>query len=435
MNHRFFSFVIVLFLFVSISNASDLNETKQQIDLLESKVQANPQDALSYFNLGAYLYRAKRYRSAIAAYDTVVSLKSSLAPVALIYEAGIYLKFGKIDKAKAALQGVEISSLPPNLKKSALLLKNRLFLSGFAEEADISKTPNAVTPPTETKEPKASRSFSALADLSYGYNSNPQTLANTGGGNSPGDQQTQIKAHADYQIDAASDYDLKFDYAFSGIYFSHEHSSNYVYHDLTLPIAWYFDLYRVRLTPEFYFDYYGGPSFSRAIGGTIDISKKVGSSYLGFSYLHQAIHNVSSEYSYLTGAQDKVQASLQSQWSHSSTFINFYVGRLKYEDSASLESSYSLVGANAGYRYVLGHFDLNLALAYEIHLYGQAADDPFARRDYKLYDDIQLGYNLSHLWHLYFDTNHTDNRSNFNSASNDHSYLQSIYIGGFTYAF
>lgn len=418
--------VLVLFIFLS-QIQSHAQAVHDDLTTFLSRAKADPSDAVAWFNSGVIFQRKKDFSRALQSYQKVIQLGSPLTPVALYYQALIYSSnefFGaeKETQAKNKLGQIKIENVPPNLKRKVLELKNKLFLSDFTNQNSIAENL------TEHDEEKKEKKYSGFFDLSFGSNSNPQTLADLTTNQIASDQQTQMRLNLEYQFLGSKDFEVRGEYNYSGTFFRRATDSNYVYNDLLLPLSYYIDSTRLRLTPELYIDTYGGPSFSQTIGGTFDVTIKLDNAYLGISYLAQQIKNLTSTYSYLTGSQNKVSLNGVYSWSiHSISFVPYFA-RLSYQDTAALSSSYDAYGANLNYTYLVLPWIFSGSLGYESRSYPKADADAISRADQRIFEQFKVGYLLSSYFKINLEADNTVNQSNFITTSNDRAYAQTVYL-------
>ncbi|MBC7467246.1 MAG: hypothetical protein H7256_14745 [Bdellovibrio sp.] len=408
----------------------------QDIHYWIARTQRNPNDAMAWFNLSVLRQRDKKYDEAHTGYEKVVQLNSPLSPVALYYNSLVYVAQNNPAAAKALLVKINIEKVPIHLKTKVLGLKNKLFLADFAEQKDLTDVLSDQSKTAEKESAvKKEKSFSGYAEINYGSNSNPQTEADLTSNQISSDNQTQGRLNLGYQFYANSDFEVRADYAFSATSFQKNTGSNFNYHDLVIPLSYYFDAYRFRLSPEYYQDTYGGPAFSNSLGGTLELTLRDGNSFYGLSGSSQNIKNVTTTYSYLTGSQSKVALSASSEWSANSFSFAPYFTKLQYQDTSTLGSSYQAFGANANYTRLELPWIFALSLGYEQRNYVKATADTFARTDKRTFAELRIGYLLNANWKLNLDASTTDNSSNFNTTTNNRSYKQTILVGGISVGF
>lgn len=398
-----------------------------------ARIQKNREDALAWFNLGVTYQNQKDAAKALRAYAKVVELKSSLAPVARYYQALLYQANRDIEKAKAALEPIDVSKVPANLRERVLKLKNQLFLGDFASSDEGSESLDGLQ--AKTTETKKEAAFSGSLDLNYGSNSNPQTLADLTTNAISSDKQTQAKLFFDYLAVGTSAFELRANYTGAGTFFDQNGSMNYTYHDVMIPAAVFFSIFRVRLTPEFYSDTYDNRGFSSTQGATLDATARIGDTYYGLSYLGQTIKNSTSTYSYLSGSQSKIALTAQSSWSVHRLSFGVTVSNYKYEDTATLSSSYKSTTVSAGYTQLILPWIVGGTIAYEQRAYPKAASDTTARQDRKSYLQAQVGYLISPNFKWTVDASQTNNGSNFNTTTDDRTYKQTTLTTGFSLTF
>ena len=80
---------------------------------------------------------------------------------------------------------------------------------------------------------------------------------------------------------------------------------NYKYNDLTLPISFYFDSYKLKLTPEYFSDYDQTTFFSDQKGASAELTYKSTDTYYNFLIQTNRILNKTTTYDYLSGYQNK----------------------------------------------------------------------------------------------------------------------------------
>lgn len=398
------------------------SEPSQSIEYWQQKVQTEPGTALNHFNYGVLLHKNKDYNAAIAQYNEVIELASPLNAAAVYYKAQALESLGKTDEAKNILSSLSLQDVPPKFKERILTYKNRLF----AESFNLPKEEDEEAPRTQKNEKRLSLFF----DFSRGSNSNPEATNENTSTTVTADQQSQIRAGVDVLALYSTDFDVKLGYAYLQTNYDKQSTLNYNYHDVTLPLAYYLDNARVKLTPEFFRDSYGSDVFSEQIGASFDYTYKFGDNYFGITLLSTSIKNKTSTYSYLTGSQTKVQLSYTQNFSSSKASYRLYTANFRYQDTSTLASSYQTGGLNLGYTLYAGYFDFSLAANFEAKTFVRAPGTTTQRSDFKSSADFEAGVVASKYLRFYGSAAYTDNRSNYNTTTDDRTYKQSMFLLG-----
>lgn len=407
-------------------------EDKTTIEYWEAKISQSPDTALYHFNLGVIYQKKNELEKAIYEYDKVVTLKSKLVPVALYYKARALESSDQISAAKETIALVNMSDVPENTKVAILTYKNKLFSSEFkksAEGSELAEPSDTATPTNKDEEKRLSLYF----DASAGSNSNPQTLAPTSTTAIVADTQTQLRAGIDYLVSYSSVHDVKANYYYSGTSYSKSKASNYNYHDVTLPVAFYFDSYRLKITPEFFTDIYSGSVYSEQKGVSADSSYKTKDNYINLVVQSNDIKTKDSAYSYLSGTQMKFLLGFEQRWASSKINYKIYSSDYKYQDTSTLGSSYKTLGYGITYSQYLGALDAALGAVLENRNYVKAASNAKARSDQRTYLSLQAGYSFSTYYRVYIDASASVNKSNFDTTTNDKSYNQNLILAGISF--
>lgn len=379
------------------------SQSDHDLKYWQDKTVSEPQNALAFFNLGVAYEQESDLDQALNSYEQVIALQSPLSVVALYYEASIFYRRGQWSQSQAILQVIAAQELPPHLKQRVTDLQKKVQ---EAMAGDQEKT------------------WSVFLDASAGYNSNPQTLSDVTTSHLSADTQTQYKASLDAQLLASPWYEGRINYFFSGSFFQDQGGSNYTYQTLTLPWFLYDDLYRLKVAPEYFTDTYGNRDFSHSYGGTIEVTRKVSPFYLGLSYLYLNIDNVSSSYSYLSGSQQTLSFFYEQKWTSARLYVSVSGNQFNYQDSPSLAASYVSPSFNISFSYFFEPFDIILNAGSELRYYHQAADDLFARQDWRYNCDMQWGYSWNKRARTYLYVGSSTDNSNFNDVINQDSYQQ-----------
>ncbi len=397
-------------------------QPNQSLEYWQQKTQDEPNLALNHFNLGVLLHKDKNYTTAIEQYDQVITLQSPLTAAAVYYKAQALEAIGRVDEAKDILSSLSLTDVPTKFKERILAYKNRLF----AESFNLPRDEDEESPRTQKNEKRLSLFF----DYSRGNNSNPEATNENTSTTVTSDQQTQMRAGADVLAFYAADYDAKIAYAYLQSQYDKQSSLNYNYHDFTLPLAYYLENARIKITPEFFRDSYGSDVFSEQTGASFDYTSKYGDNYFGITLLSTNIKNKTTAYSYLTGAQTKVQLSYTQNFSSSKTTYRLYTANFRYQDTATLASSYQTGGLNIGYTLYAGNFDFSFSANLEAKSYARAPATTTKRSDFKSSADLEVGLVAGKYLRFYSEASYTDNRSNYNTTTDDRTYKQSLFLLG-----
>ena len=387
----------------------------------------NPHNALAFFNVGVSNQKAKKWNAAIAAYNKVVELKSPLSPAANYYKALIYNEHGRADLAQKLIVSLSHENLPPNLKQLVLSLKHHIFA-----EPDIALVdPNLETETKKNRPPIEKKKVSGFIDLSAGNNSDPFADSSSPTIGGAPDTTEQVKAGADFLISAAADSEFRFDYNFSSNFYSKSTDANYFYHQLTAPFSYYFWAYRIKLTPIYQLDNYGGHVYSDSYGGSLDFAKHINNSYCGVNIQATAIKNKTTTDSYLSGGQNRFQVYFEFRTRVSRLMLTGALNQLSYEDTPALASSYISYPLTIAYTRYLRSAELTLSVGDEPKIYSKATPASVARSDNRVSFNIHAGYFFTRWYQLYADFTSIQNSSNFNSsAPANFNYYQNISVAG-----
>lgn len=396
--------------------------TNDSLEYWQQKVQQEPRVALNHFNLGVLLHKNKSYAAAIAQYNEVIALKSPLLAAAVYYKAQALETTGRVDEARNILSSLSLQDVPPKFKERILTYKNKLFAESFNMAQDeVEEAPRA---------DKNEKRLSLFLDYSRGSNSNPEATNENTATTLSADQQSQVRAGVDVLALYSSDYDIKLDYAYLQTTYDKQSSLNYSYHDITLPLAYYTDNARIKLTPEFFRDSYDRDVFSEQTGASFDYTYKFGDNYFGITLLSTNISNKTATYSYLTGSQTKIQLAYTQNWTSSRAVYRIYSANYHYQDSATLASSYTTGGLSIGYTLYTDFFDFSLSTNFEAKTFKRAPTTTTARSDFKSSVDFEVGLIAGKYLRFYGSASYTDNRSNYNTAADDRTYKQSLFLLG-----
>ncbi len=394
-------------------------ETPEQIEYWENLIKQNPNTALNYFNLGVILQKQNQLKKAVINYNKVIELKSKLTPMAIYYKAQAYESVGNIPKAKELIKEISLENIPDKMKQTILNYKNKLF----ASDVDISLLQQ------EPSDNKPDQRLFLYIEYSSGTNSNPASSSNSSTSITK-DTQSLLKAGVDVLIDYSSFYDIKIEDFYSQTTFKDQQTLNYKYNDLTLPISFYFDSYKLKLTPEYFSDYDQTTFFSDQKGASAELTYKSTDTYYNFLIQTNRILNKTTTYDYLSGYQNKFSFGVDQKWSTSKASSKVYFSDYHYVDTSTLVSSYKSYGLNLSYSAFLENFDFSVSGVFEYRIFAKALTDNLARQDQRTYLDLQIGYTFLNSFRLFADANTNTNQSNFNSATNDKNTKQTIFLGG-----
>lgn len=193
---------------------------------------------------------------------------------------------------------------------------------------------------------------------------------------------------------------------------------------------YYVDNARIKVTPEFFRDSYGSHVFSEQTGASFDYTYKYSDNYFGVTLLSTNIKNKTAAYSYLTGTQTKVQLSYTQNFTSSKTTYRLYTANYRYQDTATLASSYQTGGLNIGYTLYAGYFDFSLSANLEAKTYVRAPATTTKRSDFKSSVDLEVGLVVGKYLRFYGEAGYADNRSNYNTTTDDRAYKQSLFLLG-----
>ncbi len=423
----FLPFILFILCFsVSLLNAQT-PPPQQTIEYWQAKSAQDPQNGLYYFNMGVLFQKQNNYENALTNYNKVIELKSKLSPVAKYYKARIFEATGDIVQAKESLTEINMIEVPPNTRTTILAFKNKLFASDFKSSAEAQ---NVQLDDSAEESEKKEKRLSLYFDYSVGKNSNPQSLAPTSTTAIVSENQSQFRAGVDYLLTYSSAHDIKINYYYSKSTYSTTSSLNYFYHDITLPIAIFFSSFRLKFTPEYFTDNYDGSLYSSQTGGIADLAYKVNDSYFSVLFQNNDIKNKTTDYSYLSGVQQKSQIGFEQRWTQSRLSFKAYTSKYGYQDTSTLGSSYKSNGISMSFSYYIGAMDLAFSCVSESKQYAKAASDTTARADQKTYFSAQLGYNFATYFRIYADASVTNNKSNYDTSAKDKTYKQNLILAG-----
>ncbi|MGE4130433.1 MAG: hypothetical protein AB7F86_02280 [Bdellovibrionales bacterium] len=413
--------VVTICVFLLLSQLGVAQETSNMSpDYWKAQIQSNPNNAVNFLNLGVAYHKQRDFKKALKAYKKVISLKSSLAPVANYYGAQIFKDMGKVAKAKSVMERVNIQDLPENLRKRVLLFKNSLYVEQTEEETEAT----AAEGPAETEQKE--KRYSAYFEASYGTNDNPSySTAKTYDG------QLKLLASLSYQLWVGDEYELKGAYSYTDTKYGKTSSSDYSYHDVTLPFAYYIDTTRIRLVPEYLATNYAGVPFSSSTGSAADVAARWEQFYLTF-YVQYLILGVedSSTYSYLKGASTKYKLSLRTQWSQSQVTATMGYNDYDYDDTSSYTSSYKAPVVSLTYGWYYGDWDITAYGSYESRTYNKDSSNA-TRKDELTTFSLQPGYSFSRYVRGFLDAAFTADTSN----SSGYGYEQTTLTAGLSASF
>jgi hypothetical protein len=426
-------FQIIFIVLISFQSFADDINNNQSYEFWQSKIAKNPEEALNYFNLGVLYQKNNEMNKAIDNYSKVISLGSKLSPVALYYQARAYEGLNQIDKAKNAISKINLKDVPEKLKQKILVYKNNLFAADFKNsEIDTSQSAPTQNEPTNSS---AEKRVSLFFEVSKGTNSNPSSYSDSSSSSISSDQQFQAQAGLDLLIDYSNQYDLKVNYYYSQIRYDQQTGLNYSFQDINLPISFYIDQWRVKLSGEYFSDIFDSSNYAIQKGGLFDISYKAKDQYFNLSLQTNNIKNQTSSYSYLSGYQNKFLIGYESRWADSKTSLKLYSSNYSYVDTSTLGSSYQSYGISLGYTKYFSDLEFAVSTTLENKLFVKASSDTSARVDLKSYTSLQIGYNLASFCRIYVEGDYSLNKSNFNTSSNDKNYKQSLILLGLSLSY
>lgn len=394
----------------------------------QNRLNADPKDALAYFNLGVLYQKNHKSRLAVEHWNKAIELKSPLAPVATYYKSLVYFKSGQKDTAKTIISTLDIQSLPTNLRQEVTEYKNSLF-------AEENPAPQEAVPAQPSPEDKR---FSFYVDVSGGQNDNPATVSDTtSASNLAADTQSLLKLSAGYLISASDHDDWRLGYSYSYTAFANDFAYNYYYHQLTLAYSYFWSTYRIKLTPEFFTDNFGSASYSQSDGATLDFSDKIGEDYYGFSYRYSGISNLTSSYYYLTGFQAKVSAYYDLRDGNNRWLFSLARNVYSYQDGVYLVSGYTSYPVSVTYSYYLNAWEFTFSLSAEPKSYAQTVYYAASRSDTKWSEYLHIGYNINQSFSTYAEVYLSQNSSTFGNAGTygNYNYQQDTYTAGLAYGY
>lgn len=397
---------------------ADSSELKQW----QEKAASNPSNALAHFNLGVLYQRAQKWKAAVDAYDKVIALKSTLAPVATYYKAMVYEQNNKIEVARKLVNQIDLNTVPENFKQSIIEYKAKLNPEEAAK-AEAAPAPTPTPAPAENQAPaEEPSSFSASMDISVGANTNPSSTNDTSVSGYGTDAAQILKGGAGYSLFADKESDLRFDYYFYGSFFTQQVSSNYYSHTLSLPYSYYVDDFRFKISPEFTKDFYGGTAYSESAGGRIEGSVRNGDSYFGVSYQAANLTNKTSSYTYLSGSQNQAQVYFENRSQEDRFLLSVSATQYKYLDTSSYTSSYTSNPVGLTYTRYLGWADMTFTLGYESKSYTKASTSTKARSDQKITAGVYTNRSITSNLMGYLDIQTVSNSSNYDNSNTTGNY-------------
>lgn len=403
------------------------------------KTLSEPDNSEAFFKLGVIYHRNKLYSKAIDAYKKAADLHGPSENLANFYAAKALYSLGKRTASRRLVRIVRMDKLPER-QRSLFLNFKKLLNEEDADDEPYPGTGNrrrsAHYSRRKKQLPSEEQSLRMFIDASVGANSNPALVNDDQLNNSKSaDGQFQLKSGASYRLWNAPTHDLKLAYYFSGTFFKQTSTSNYVMHDFTIPLALYRGDYRLRISPEYYADIYGKYPFSNARGGTVDVTRNIDLYYILLGYQFMSIDNDSEDYAHMTGTQNKPFVRFTVRGSESKFFIEGYLNRFSFRDTADLAASYSAYGVACQYSYSFHPYDLILSGQGESRTYARAENAPSERKDSRLYGSVQLGYLLGNDLRIYGEGNITKNSSSFNSSDENYNFTQMIGLVGLSWVY
>ncbi len=410
---------------ISLTSSQTLAQTESsELTQWQEKAASNPNSALAQFNLGVLYQKAQKWKAAVDAYDKVIALKSTLAPVAIYYKALVYEQNNRLEVARKLINQIDLNTVPDNFKQSIIDYKAKLN-PDEAPKAEPTPAPTTETPaqePTPAPTPEPS-SFSASFDVSVGGNTNPSSTNDTSVSGYGTDAAQITKGGAGYSILADKTSDLRFDYYFYGSFYTLQTSSNYYSHTVSLPYSYYIDDYRFKISPEFTKDFYGGTAYSESAGGRLEASVRNGDSYFGVSYQAANLTNKTSSYTYLSGSQNQAQMYFENRSQEDRLLVSISATQYKYLDTTSYTSSYTSNPVGLTYTRYLGFVDMTFTLGYDSKTYAKAASSAYqARKDNKITAGIYTNHAFTNNLMGYLDLQTVSNSSNYDNTSTTGNY-------------
>lgn len=408
-------------LYAQEPSASDLESLKKE-------TVSNPQNALAFFNLAVSYHKNKKWNAAVAAYDRVVELKSPLAPVALYYKALIYYDHWRFTPAKAILAEIQTEGLPINISQMVADLKTKISEQDYDDESNASLLIEDAPGQDKPNE----KHFTGYFDASIGYNSNPYA-----GNSSPlpytpmADTTEQLRAGVDFLMSYSQKTDLRLDYDFNGSFFSKQAGDNYYYHLLSLPFAYYYKKIRLKFTPNYFADNYGGDNYSIYYGAAIESTLHSGDTYWGATLSAGAIKNQTSYDAQYSGSRQRLTLYLQKRKRNSLFDFSMAFNQINYEDDAITTRSYVSYPINLAYTRNFNSLEVALTLGQETKSFPKATLMTAQRTDNRYIFDLRAGYYFTRWYQLYVDFAYLNNISTFDSAATGYySFQQTKAVGG-----
>ena len=389
-------------------------ENRKSISYWIEKVKKDPGNGLHLFNLAVAYHRKKRYDKALKYYARTIRSNSRLRPAALLYMA--YVLEAKKDYAKARniLNRIRIAKLPQRLKSKV----ERLRLKLDERDSEDFGTSSAEEEQEQSQEEKR---FLAYWDIAIGKNDNPDYETSFDGS----DLQYQGKLYLAYQIWAAEEWEWRGDYNFYATAYKDSSDSNTNYHTATLPLSYYFSETRIRLTPEYVIDTLDGSTFSNTSYGSLEVTQKIDSSYLGLFYQYLDSNVKDDDNSYLNGFAQiaKLNYNLQRETSDIGASLSY--SDYRYQDSDDVIATYFAPSIDLSYTHYSGDWDYSGYFNYERRSY-KADSSSFLRKDNKHQASLTAGKTFNSWTRFYLSLSYAYNESN----DDDNDYKQFVYLLG-----
>ena len=411
-------FLVVVLCFVTISAQDTLaqsayvqpNSTKatETVRHWQLKTNQEPKKALNFFNLAVAHHKKKSFKKALRLYAQVIRMKSKLTPVCYYYIAKILFEQERFEKANRALDKIDIEAASPELRRRIVNLTENLIEDDEEPEKEQSN---------ESEEQR----FFAFWNLVAGSNDNPAFESSLDGT----DLQYGASLFLSYQLFATTNFESKGQYSFSAISYRDTASSNTTYHDASLPLAYYLNDLRIRLTPHYIADTYGGISFSNTISAEIELTLKLGRSYLGVSQQYLDTRVTDSDNSYLDGYAGKSTLFFSYQWPSADIKTNIFYSDYRYADTSDVTSTYFAPALDLNYTYYTGAWDFSAYGLFEKRTY-TADSTGVVRKDDRSQYSLTSGYTFKRWLRVYFNASYNGNSSN----DSDNDYKQFVFLVG-----
>ncbi|MDC0980173.1 hypothetical protein OAQ84_00410 [Bdellovibrionales bacterium] len=422
---KHFSTLLLLSLF--LSSTLFTTPTHAQREKSESywkqKIKSDPDNSVYLFNFANFYQRKRKYQKSILLYRRLIKKNSKLKYAGMLYLGRAYYRSGKKREALSTLNAILRSQTP----SSSLKVKAQNYINKFemSEEEELSE--------------EYSDRFRGGLEIKSGYNSNPYLESDSGldiVGETQSvepDRETQYAANLGFKYFSGESADAKINLYYTKIDFTEDSTANRSYMGGDLPLTYYTEKLRYRLTPGYSTESDAEEEILATSSGEFELTYKRSAQQFSLALIHSNYSAFDSLYTYLSGERTKLKFSF-SQISLKTLFLlrlSAYQKNLKDSDlltqshnSAELSLSYAIFwkkissSISGGYRYKIFKIDVIEELKRE--------DDSFEL-------SAKINYSLFRAFKLFLEADYILNQSNFDGevSSENFNYSKwSALIGG-----